>query len=228
MVPWQVRVHSGTPAVGTPAVDHHLPQVFCWCEMVPLSTSTNTKQIQRNSQSTSEFPRKVCNCKSARVSYYVIWLRNFVHVTNISQLHAQEHLQQCSICDLAKIFFISKFSNFCFATPPIKLKLAQRKGKELLIASNLDQSLWSTNQKHWALVRSYLVHSCLQVRRIAVLFTSHYKLWNLLSQRGMFCLFFIQFYYAHHKLSVHSWRCLKVILVTLSSTISEELDLFFC
>jgi hypothetical protein len=118
---------------------------------------------------------------------------------------------------LQKYFSYPSLVIYCFATPPIKLKLGQQIGGELLIASNLDQSLWYTNQKHYPLVRSYLLHSCLQVRRVAVLFTSHHKLWNLLSQRGMFWLFFIQFYYADHKLSVNSWRCLKVILVTFNS-----------
>jgi hypothetical protein len=112
---------------------------------------------------------------------------------------------------LQKYFSYPSLVIYCLATPPIKLKLGEQVGGDLLIASNLDQSLWSTNQKHWPLVRSYLLHSCLQVRSVAVLFTSQRKLWNLLSERGMFWLFFIQFYYADHKLIVHSWRCLKVM-----------------
>jgi hypothetical protein len=52
------------------------------------------------------------------------------------------HLQQCSACDPAKIFFTSKFSFFSFlATPPIKLKLGQQIGGALLlIANHLDPS----------------------------------------------------------------------------------------
>jgi hypothetical protein len=48
-----------------------------------------------------------------------------------------------SICDPAKIFFMSKYSlvDYCFATPPVKLTLGQQIGGGLLIANHLDQSL---------------------------------------------------------------------------------------
>jgi hypothetical protein len=50
---------------------------------------------------------------------------------------------------------------------------------QLLIANHLDQSLWSTNQKHWAAVKSYLLHSfLLQVHTVVAPFTSHRKLCN--------------------------------------------------
>jgi len=48
----------------------------------------------------------------------------------------------------------------------------------LLIANHLDQSLWWTNQKHWATVRSYLLHSFLQVHSTAGPFTSHGNMRN--------------------------------------------------
>jgi hypothetical protein len=48
---------------------------------------------------------------------------------------------------------------YSFATPPTKLKLGQQIGGGLLITNHLDQSLWWANQKHWAAVRSYLLHS---------------------------------------------------------------------
>ncbi len=47
---------------------------------------------------------------------------------------------------------------------------------ELLIATHLDQSLWSTNQKYWATVRSNWLHSFLEVHNCVVPFTSHGKL----------------------------------------------------
>jgi hypothetical protein len=47
---------------------------------------------------------------------------------------------------------------------------------ELLIANHLDQSLWSTNQKYWAAVRSNLVHSCLEVHNGVATFPCHGKL----------------------------------------------------
>jgi hypothetical protein len=46
----------------------------------------------------------------------------------------------------------------------------------LLIANHLDQSLWSTNQKYWAAVRSNLLHSFLEVHNCVTPFTSHSKL----------------------------------------------------
>jgi hypothetical protein len=42
----------------------------------------------------------------------------------------------------------------------------------LLIANHLDQSIWSTNQKYWAAVRSNLLHSFLEVHNCVVPFTS--------------------------------------------------------
>jgi hypothetical protein len=47
----------------------------------------------------------------------------------------------------------SKFS-FFFSTPPIKLKPGLQIGGRLLISSQLDESLWLTNQKLEAAVRS--------------------------------------------------------------------------
>jgi hypothetical protein len=50
-------------------------------------------------------------------------------------------LQLCSVCDLAKIFFTSKFSYFLFYNPIIKLKLGQHIGGKQLIANHLDHSV---------------------------------------------------------------------------------------
>ncbi len=57
------------------------------------------------------------------------------------------------------------------------MKLGQHIGGGLLIANHLDQSLWWANQKYWAVVRSYLLHSFLQMHSVAVPF-SHFKLCN--------------------------------------------------
>ncbi len=49
-------------------------------------------------------------------------------------------------------------------------------GEKLLIANQLDQSLWWTNQKDWATtVRSYLLHSFLKVHIFAAPFTSNHE-----------------------------------------------------
>ncbi len=67
-----------------------------------------------------------------------------------------------SVHDMAKVFFTFNFSYLRLAIPPLKLKLGQQIGGGLLIANHMDQLLWWANQKHWAAVRSYLVHSFLQ------------------------------------------------------------------
>jgi len=66
---------------------------------------------------------------------------------------------------------------YFLATPPIKLKLGQQTGGGVLIANHLDQSLWWVNQKHWAVVRSYLLlfSGGAQVLRLPF---SHFKLCN--------------------------------------------------
>jgi hypothetical protein len=57
-------------------------------------------------------------------------------------------------------YFSHPSSVFYFLpTRPIKLRLPM--SGSLLIANHLDQSLWLANQKHWAAVRSYLLHSSL-------------------------------------------------------------------
>ncbi len=73
-----------------------------------------------------------------------------------------------------------------FATPPIKLKLGQQIDGELLTANHLDQSLWWANQKHWAVVRSYLLHSFLQVHSAAAPFTSHGNVQHLCWAKTIF------------------------------------------
>ncbi len=71
---------------------------------------------------------------------------------------------------------MSKFSCFLFGNPTNKTVTGTANTWELLIANHLDQSLWSTNQKYWAAVRSNLVHSFLEVHNNCVAaFTSHGK-----------------------------------------------------
>jgi len=76
-----------------------------------------------------------------------------------------------SICDPAKIFLTSKFSYLLLMTPPIKLITGWLPiGGKLLIAHHLHQSLWSTNQKQGAAVRSYLLHSSLAGEQLCCAF----------------------------------------------------------
>ncbi len=48
-----------------------------------------------------------------------------------------------------------------------------------LIVNNLDQSLWSTNQKYWVAVRSNSLHSFWEVNNCVAPFTTHSKLHQL-------------------------------------------------
>ncbi len=50
-----------------------------------------------------------------------------------------EHLQRCSVCDLAKIFSHPSLVMYSFATPPIKLKLGQEIDGGLLANRNTEQ-----------------------------------------------------------------------------------------
>ncbi len=102
------------------------------------------------------------------------------------------------------------------ATPPIKLKLGQQIGGGLLIANHLDQALWWANQKYWAAVRSYLLHSFLQVHSAAAPLTSYGNMPNyaepkpfLLSQTGILWIFFIQFFCIGSHTKHHRWRCVN-------------------
>jgi hypothetical protein len=67
---------------------------------------------------------------------------------------------------------MSKFSLFFLATPPKNMKLKLHIHGGLLIANHLDQSLWSTNHKHWAAVRGNLLHSFWEVHNYVASFTS--------------------------------------------------------
>jgi len=87
---------------------------------------------------------------------------------------------------------------YFFPTPPIKLILRQQIGGGLLIANHLDQSLWCANRrKQWAAVRSYLLHSFVEVHSVvfAAPFTGHRNTvdscWGktiFLTQTGIFWL----------------------------------------
>jgi len=70
---------------------------------------------------------------------------------------------------LQKYFSHPSFVMFFFGTPPIKLKLERQIRGGLLIANHMDQSVRWANQRHWTAVRSYLLHSFLQVHSLLCL-----------------------------------------------------------
>ncbi len=103
-----------------------------------------------------------------------------------------------------KNVFTSKFGLFSlFRTPPKKLKRGPYICRALLIANHLDQSLWSTNQKYWTEVTSYLVFTFTCTSLCSAIYDATANLRNyakpktvLFSQTGIFWHFFIQFYCA--------------------------------
>jgi hypothetical protein len=94
-----------------------------------------------------------------------------------------EHLQWCSpYVTLHKYFSHPSLVIHFFSTPLMKLKLGQgtakRWGTTISKPNHLDESVWWANQKHWATVRSYWLHSFMQVNNVAAHFTSRRKLSN--------------------------------------------------
>jgi hypothetical protein len=107
---------------------------------------------------------------------------------------------------------MSKFSCFSFGNPTNKIVTRTAYTWGLLIANHLDQSLWSTNEKYWAAIRSNLVQSFLggaqlcctfhQSRQVARLWC---KITNFLSWTGTFWLFNNKFYFLESH-TEHRWR----------------------
>ncbi len=95
----------------------------------------------------------------------------------------------------AKIFFHIQVLVICTLLQPPTQKNCwnweqQFGGRLLLIANHLDQSSWSTNQKHWATVRSYLLHSFLEVHRAcccAFLAKPRLATWVIVQSQNHFC-----------------------------------------
>jgi hypothetical protein len=114
---------------------------------------------------------------------------------------------------------MSKFSYFYFANTTNKTVTGTAYIWESLIANHLDQSLWSTNQKYWAVVRSNLLHPFLEVHNCVVPFTSHAKLHESGAEKRIswaqpahFDFFTINFTFWSHILSCISTGAGYVIL----------------
>jgi hypothetical protein len=75
------------------------------------------------------------------------------------------------------IFF--SYLLFCNPTHTTETGIANGWGNTTtVIANHLVQLLWSANQKHWTAVRSFLLHSFLEVQWVAAPFTRHRKLYH--------------------------------------------------
>ncbi len=117
---------------------------------------------------------------------------------------------------LRKYFSHPSLVIYCFATPPIKLKLGLQIGGGLLITNHLDQSLWCANQKHWAVVRSYLLHSFLQMHSAGEPFTSpcnvrNYAELKLFSWVKSAYVGFSSSIFCVGSHTEHRWRCSKLL-----------------
>ncbi len=126
---------------------------------------------------------------------------------------------------LQKYFSHLSLVIYFFANPTHKTETGtqQISSGGLLIANHMVQSLWWANQEHWAVVRSYLLHSFLQVHRIGcwlvrlspaitnctiMLSQNHFP--DLNQHILTFWLFFIQFYCAGWH-TEHPWRCSNTV-----------------
>jgi hypothetical protein len=104
---------------------------------------------------------------------------------------------------------MSKFGCFFFDNPTNKTVTGTAYMWGLLITNHLNQSLWWTNQKYWAAVRSNFLHSFLEVHNSVVPFTSHGKLHEFGAQKPIswgtpapFVFFAINFTVLSHILSI--------------------------
>jgi hypothetical protein len=110
---------------------------------------------------------------------------------------------------------MSKFSWFSFGNPTNKTVTGTAYTRGLIIVNHLNQSLWSTNQKYWAAVRSNLLHSFLEVHNCVGPFTSHCELHEFGTEKPIswakpahFDVFAINFTVESH--TEDRWRCSKL------------------
>jgi hypothetical protein len=90
----------------------------------------------------------------------------------------------CSTWPMQKYFSHPSFSYLLICNPTHKTETWTANKWGLLVANHLDQSLWWADQKHWSIVRSYLLHSLLQLHRVAVPFARHGKMCLMMSQKN--------------------------------------------
>jgi hypothetical protein len=105
--------------------------------------------------------------KKFTISPVVLWV-DVLNQPHFETLGGKSISTGAQYVTLAKYFSHPSSVMYSSATRLIKLRLGQQIGGGLLIAKNhMDQSLWWANQKHWAAVRSYLLHSSLHVHSCA-------------------------------------------------------------
>jgi hypothetical protein len=118
---------------------------------------------------------------------------------------------------------MSKFSCFFFGNPPNKTISGTADMWELLIANHLDQSLWWTNQKYWAAVKSNLLHSFLEVHNSVAPFTSHgtlARIWSIFwAKPAHFDFFAINKFYLLES-HTEQWRCSSTQCSSFWGTVS--------
>jgi hypothetical protein len=141
---------------------------------------------------------------------------NLQHVPQGVKCHATnflEHLQWCSVCDPAKIFFASKFSYILFCNPTThKTKTGQQIGGGLVIGNHLDRSVWYANQKQsssqiiFITLFSAGAQHCCAFHQPPQTVQLCWAKTIFLSETGIFWLFFIQFYRVGSHIE-HPGRC---------------------
>jgi hypothetical protein len=89
-----------------------------------------------------------------------------------------EHLQRCSVCDPVKIFVTSKFSYVLFCNPTNKTETGTANRWKTTTYKPPGPIIMMGESETLRAVRSYLLHSFLQVHSAAEPFTSHSNLRN--------------------------------------------------
>ncbi len=82
------------------------------------------------------------------------------------------------MCDLAKIFFTSKFNYLFLSNPTNRTETGTPNRWGFTNNKPPGPIIMMANQKNWAAVRSDLLHSFLQVQSVAAPVTNYGNLWN--------------------------------------------------
>ncbi len=95
------------------------------------------------------------------------------------------HLQRCWVFDPVNVLLTSKFSYLVFRNLSDKTKIGIANRWGTTNSKPPGPILWWTNQKHWTIVRSYLLHSFLQVHSVVAPFTNPSNCTIMLSQNDL-------------------------------------------
>ncbi len=145
----------------------------------PAPTSSLWVMTLKLGEALGSEPSSIFNCVCQRSSNNQgVWCFLLVHKRVMITFLTKSIPSGAQYVSLRKYFSHPSLVMYSFATPRIRLKLGEQIGGGLLIANHLDQWLSWAIHKPWAAVRSFLLHSSLQVHSAPAPFTSHGNLGN--------------------------------------------------